>query len=66
MRQELQTRISTLIVLHTYPTPDKAMGASREQIAQTVKQAGLTTVWAVSNRCAMPLYGPFTCVIHSM
>lgn len=38
---KLQQR-STLIFLQTYPTPQQAMGASREQIAQTLKQAGHT------------------------
>lgn len=34
---------SALIFLQTYPTLDKAREASREQIAQTLKQAGHTT-----------------------
>src|SRR5215471_17719375 len=38
---KLQQR-STLIFLQTYPTPQQARGASREQIAQTLKQAGHT------------------------
>jgi transposase len=33
---------SRLHFLHTYPTPQQAMGASREQIAHTLKQAGHT------------------------
>jgi transposase len=34
---------STLLFLQTYPTPQKAMGASIQQIAQTLKQAGHTS-----------------------
>jgi transposase len=33
---------STLLFLQTYPTPQKAMGASVQQITQTLKQAGHT------------------------
>lgn len=33
---------STLLFLQTYPTPQKAMGASIQQITQTLKQAGHT------------------------
>lgn len=35
---------STLIFLQTYPTPELAGSATREQIAQTLKQAGHTMV----------------------
>jgi transposase len=38
---QLQQR-STLLFLQTYPTPQRAMGASREQILHTLKQAGHT------------------------
>ncbi len=58
---ELFTKLqqhSTLIFLQTYPTLDKAIGASREQITQTLKQAGHTTAEKVAGHIFETLHRP--------
>lgn len=54
---KLQQR-STLLFLQTYPTPEIAMGASREQIAETLKQAGHTSAEKVAAKIFEALHQP--------
>ncbi len=49
---------STLLFLRTYPTPEKAMGASREQIALTLKQAGHTSAEKAAPKIFEALHQP--------
>jgi transposase len=49
---------STLIFLHTYPTPQAAMGASVEQITEVLKQAGHTTAEKVAPKIFEMLHQP--------
>ncbi|GHP00652.1 hypothetical protein KSF_106990 [Reticulibacter mediterranei] len=49
---------STLLFLQTYPTPQKAMGASREQIARTLKEAGHTRAEATAAKIFETLHQP--------
>jgi len=49
---------STLIFLHTYPTPQAAMGASVEQIIQVLKQAGHTRAEQVAPTIFQTLHQP--------
>jgi transposase len=49
---------STLLFLQTYPTPQKARGASREQIVQTLKQAGHTRAAATPATIFETLHQP--------
>jgi transposase len=58
---ELFTKLqqhSTLLFLQTYPTLDKAMGASREQITQTLQQAGHTTAEKAAGHIFETLHRP--------
>jgi transposase len=49
---------STLIFLHTYPTPQAAMGASVEQITEVLKHAGHTTAEKVAPKIFETLHQP--------
>jgi transposase len=49
---------STLLFLQTYPTPQKAMGASIEQIARTLKQAGHTRAETTAAKIFKTLHQP--------
>lgn len=49
---------SALVFLQTYPTPQKAMEASREQIAHTLKQARHTRAEAISAKIFETLHQP--------
>jgi transposase len=49
---------STLIFLQTYPIPQKAMGASREQITRTLKQAGHTNAEKAAHTIFETLHRP--------
>jgi len=49
---------STLLFLQTYPTPAIAMGASHEQIARTLKQAGHTRAEPTAARIVEALHQP--------
>lgn len=54
---KLQQR-STLHFLQAYPTPQTALGASRDQLAQTLKQAGHTTAEKVAPKIFETLHQP--------
>ncbi len=54
---KLQQR-SALIFLQTYPTPEQAMKASDEQIAQVLKQAGHPTAKIVAPKIVEALHQP--------
>jgi transposase len=54
---KLQQRF-TLIFLQTYPTPQAAMGASQEQIAAVLKNAGHTTAEQVAPKIFARLHQP--------
>lgn len=54
---KLQQR-STLLFLQTYSTPQKAMGASRQQITQTLKQAGHTRADTTAAKVFETLHQP--------
>jgi transposase len=54
---KLQQR-STLMFLQAYPTQEKAMEASHEQIAQTLKQAGHTRAEATTAKIFEALHRP--------
>jgi transposase len=49
---------STLLFLQTYPTPQKAMGASAQHIAQTLKQAGHTRAEVTAAKIFETLHQP--------
>ncbi|HEY6407772.1 MAG TPA: IS110 family transposase, partial [Ktedonobacteraceae bacterium] len=49
---------STLIFLHTYPTPQAAMGASVQQITEVLKHAGHTTAEKVAPEIFETLHQP--------
>jgi transposase len=49
---------STLIFLQTYPTPQAAMAASVEQIAEVLKRAGHTTAEKVAPKLFQTLHQP--------
>jgi transposase len=49
---------STVLFLQTYPTAEIAMGASREQIARTLKQAGHTRAEATAAKIVETLHQP--------
>jgi transposase len=53
----LQQR-STLLFLQSYPTPQMALGASRDQLAQTLKEAGHTTAKQVAPKIFEILHQP--------
>ncbi len=52
---QLQQR-STLLFLQTYPTPQAAMAASKEQIAEVLKSAGHTTAEQVATKIFASLH----------
>ena len=54
---QLQQR-STLLFLQAYPTPQRARGASREQILHTLKQAGHTNPEKAARRIFEALHQP--------
>lgn len=49
---------STLLFLRTYPTPQKAMGATPEHIARTLKEAGHTRAEVASAKIFETLHQP--------
>lgn len=49
---------STLLFLQTYPTPQKAMGASREQIVQILKQAKHPSAEKTATKICETLHQP--------
>ncbi len=49
---------STLLFLQTYPTPQKAMGASVQQMTQTLKQAGHTRAETTAIKIFETLHQP--------
>src|SRR2546426_375959 len=49
---------STLVFLHTYPTPQAAMAASVEQITEVLKHAGHTTAEKVAPRIFETVHQP--------
>ncbi len=49
---------STLLFLQTYPTPQKAMGATREQITKTLKEAGHTRADVTAAKIFETLHQP--------
>ncbi|GHP00322.1 IS110 family transposase [Reticulibacter mediterranei] len=54
---KLQQR-STLLFLQAYPTPEIAMGASREQIAETLRQAGHRSAEKAATKIFEALHQP--------
>ncbi|HYL43541.1 MAG TPA: IS110 family transposase [Ktedonobacteraceae bacterium] len=49
---------TTLVFLQTYPTPHAAMGASAEQIARVLKEAGHPNPKATASKVCAQLHGP--------